>query len=57
MGVFNFNGFRRSNEVSIDRSTLRMITEANGLGGITWNGISSLETVMYLLPLTLSLKT
>ncbi|MEM0767549.1 phage portal protein [Staphylococcus haemolyticus] len=43
MGVFNFNGFRRSNEVSIDRSTLRMITEANGLGGITWNGISSLR--------------
>ena len=43
MGVFNFNGFRRSNEVPIDRSTLRMITEANGLGGITWNGISSLR--------------
>lgn len=43
MGVFNFNGFRRSNEVSIDRSTLRMITETNGLGGITWNGISSLR--------------
>ncbi|WP_195764218.1 phage portal protein [Staphylococcus haemolyticus] len=43
MGVFNFNGFRRSNEVTIDRSTLRMITEANGLGGITWNGISSLR--------------
>lgn len=43
MGVFNFNGFRRSNEVTVDRSTLRMITEANGLGGITWNGISSLR--------------
>lgn len=43
MGVFNFNGFRRSNEVPIDRSTLRMITEANGLGSITWNGISSLR--------------
>ncbi|MDU0567280.1 phage portal protein [Staphylococcus haemolyticus] len=43
MGVFNFNGFRRSNEVIVDRSTLRMITEANGLGGITWNGISSLR--------------
>lgn len=43
MGVFNFNGFRRSNEVPIDRSTLRMITEANGLGDITWNGISSLR--------------
>ncbi|MGJ0166444.1 phage portal protein [Staphylococcus hominis] len=43
MGVFNFNGFRRSNEVPIDRSTLRMITEVNGLGGITWNGISSLR--------------
>ncbi|WP_368863380.1 phage portal protein [Staphylococcus hominis] len=43
MGVFNFNGFRRSNEIPIDRSTLRMITEANGLGGITWNGISSLR--------------
>lgn len=43
MGVFNFNGFRRSNEVTVDRSTLRMITESNGLGGITWNGISSLR--------------
>lgn len=43
MGVFNFNGFRRSNEVTVDRSTLRIITEANGLGGITWNGISSLR--------------
>lgn len=43
MGVFNFNGFRRSNEVTVDRSTLRMITETNGLGGITWNGISSLR--------------
>ncbi|MEA3651914.1 phage portal protein [Acinetobacter baumannii] len=43
MGVFNFNGFRRSNEVTVDRSTLRMITEANGLGDITWNGISSLR--------------
>ncbi|WP_198645180.1 phage portal protein [Staphylococcus devriesei] len=43
MGVFNFNGFRRSNEVTVDRSTLRMITEANGLGGITWNGITSLR--------------
>lgn len=43
MGVFNFNGFRRSNEVTVDRNTLRMITEANGLGGITWNGISSLR--------------
>lgn len=43
MGVFNFNGFRRSNEVTVDRSTLCMITEANGLGGITWNGISSLR--------------
>ncbi|MCH4514250.1 phage portal protein [Staphylococcus haemolyticus] len=43
MGVFNFNGFRRSNEVTVDRSTLRMITEVNGLGGITWNGISSLR--------------
>lgn len=43
MSVFNFRGFKRSNEVTIDKNTLRTITESNGLGGITWNGITSLK--------------
>lgn len=43
MGVFNFNGFKRSNDVTIDKSTLRMLTETGGMGGITWSGIQSLK--------------
>ncbi|WP_353418124.1 phage portal protein (plasmid) [Staphylococcus delphini] len=43
MGVFKFNGFRRSNEVTVDRNFLRTITESNGLGGLTWSGITSLK--------------
>ncbi|MFC3468163.1 phage portal protein [Staphylococcus saprophyticus] len=43
MGVFNFNGFKRSNNVSVDKNTLRMLTEVNGVGGITWSGLQSLK--------------
>ena len=42
MGVFNFKGFKRSNDVTVDKSTLRMLTETGGMAGITWSGISSL---------------
>ena len=43
MGVFNFKGFKRSNDVTVDKSTLRMLTETSGMAGITWSGISSLK--------------
>ncbi|MDT3959528.1 phage portal protein [Staphylococcus kloosii] len=43
MGVFNFNGFRRSNNVSVDKTTLRMLTEVAGMGDLTWSGIQSLR--------------
>ena len=43
MGVFNFNGFKRSNNVSVDKNTLRMLTEVNGVAGITWSGLQSLK--------------
>lgn len=43
MSVFNFNGFRRSNNISVDKNTLRMLTDMNGLGGLSWNGIQSLK--------------
>lgn len=43
MGVFNFNGFKRSNNVQVDKNTLRMLTEVDGVGGITWSGIQSLK--------------
>ena len=43
MGVFNFKGFKRSNDVTVDKSTLRMLTETGGMAGITWSGISSLK--------------
>lgn len=43
MGVFNFRGFKRSNDVTVDKSTLRMLTETGGMAGITWSGISSLK--------------
>ena len=43
MGVFNFNGFKRSNNVSVDKNTLRMLTEVGGVGGIAWSGIQSLK--------------
>lgn len=48
MGVFNFNGFKRSNNISVDKNTLRMLTEVNGLGDMSWAGITSLKIVMYL---------
>lgn len=43
MGVFNFNGFRRSNNVPVDKTTLRMLTEVAGMGDLTWSGIQSLR--------------
>lgn len=43
MGVFNFNGFKRSNNISVDKNTLRMLTEVNGLGDMSWAGITSLK--------------
>lgn len=43
MGVFGFNGFKRSNNVSVDKHTLRMLTETGGMAGITWTGIQSLK--------------
>ena len=43
MGIFNFNGFRRSNNVSVDKTTLRMLTEVAGMGDLTWSGIQSLR--------------
>ena len=43
MGVFNFNGFKRSNNVSVDKNTLRMLTEVGGVGGMAWSGIQSLK--------------
>ena len=43
MSIFNLNGFKRSNDVTIDKNTLRMLTEANGMGSVTWSGISALK--------------
>ncbi|RRJ49729.1 phage portal protein, partial [Pseudomonas aeruginosa] len=40
---FNFNGFKRSNNISVDKNTLRMLTEVNGLGDMSWAGITSLK--------------
>lgn len=43
MSIFNLNGFKRSNDVTIYKNTLRMLTEANGMGSVTWSGISALK--------------
>ncbi|WP_259339687.1 phage portal protein [Staphylococcus succinus] len=43
MSIFNLNSFKRSNDVTIDKNTLRMLTEANGMGSVTWSGISALK--------------
>lgn len=43
MSIFNLNGFKRNNDVTIDKNTLRMLTEANGMGSLTWSGISALK--------------
>lgn len=43
MGVFNFNGFKRSNDVTVDKNTLRMLTEVGGVGGVAWSGLQSLK--------------
>lgn len=43
MSIFNLNGFKRSNDVTIDKNTLRMLTEANGMGSVNWSGISALK--------------
>lgn len=43
MSIFNLNGFKRSNDVTIDKNMLRMLTEANGMGSVNWSGISALK--------------
>ena len=43
MGVFNFNGFKRDNNVSVDKNLVKMLEESSGLGGLTWSGITSLK--------------
>lgn len=43
MGVFNFNGFKRDNNVSVDKNLVKILEESSGLGGLTWSGITSLK--------------
>lgn len=43
MSVIKFKGFQRSNNVSIDKDTLRIILDENNGGNISWSGINALR--------------
>ncbi|MEB6263616.1 phage portal protein [Mammaliicoccus sciuri] len=43
MSIVNFKGFKRNNEVPIDKDVLRLILDENNGGNVSWSGLNALR--------------